>query len=453
MLNRIFAVLAAMAAGAAALQAQETAGAENNGPWDLRRCIEYALDRNLTVKSQDITRSRQEIELNTVKNSRLPDLAGSASQNFSFGRGLSENNTYVNTNTASTSFSLGTSVNLFSGFKTGRTIKLNELNLEAATEDLQKAKDDISVSVTEAYLQILYNREILAVARRQVEIDSAQVERLKALYVNGKASAAEVAQQEASLGQSRLTAVQAANTLDLSVLDLSQLLELPSPQNFGIAVPQIPDAVLLPSGSAEEIYAEAVGQRPAVRAEQLRLNAAEMNVGIAKSSLYPSLDLNGGIGTNYYKSSGYAAASFMDQVRNNFSQYVGISLSVPIFSRFATRNSIRSANLSKLSQQVQLENTRKSLYKEIQQAWYNAVASGSKLRSCEDALKSAATSFELIRAKYENGKATATEFSESRTSLMKAESDLLQARFENLFQVKLLDFYRGKPLYSTPENG
>jgi outer membrane protein len=241
--------------------------------------------------------------------------------------------------------------------------------------------------------------------------------------------------------------------LDLSVLDLSQLLELPSPQNFGIAVPQIPDAVLLPSGSAEEIYAEAVGQRPAVRAEQLRLNAAEMNVSIAKSSLYPSLDLNGGIGTNYYKSSGYAAASFMDQVRNNFSQYVGISLSVPIFSRFATRNNIRSANLSKLSQQVQLENTRKSLYKEIQQAWYNAVASGSKLRSCEDALKSAETSFELIRAKYENGKATATEFSESRTSLMKAESDLLQARFENLFQVKLLDFYRGKPLYSTPENG
>ncbi|MDD6252866.1 MAG: TolC family protein [Bacteroidales bacterium] len=435
----ISAILAALAVPLA-MRGQE------NGLWDLRRCIDHAVENNLTVKSSELSREQNELDLNTAKASRLPDLSAGAGQNFSFGRGLSESNTYVNTNTSSTSFSLGSSVNIFSGMRVNKTIKLNALNLEAATADLEKAKDDIRVQVTQQYVQILYDQEIVKVAERQVSIDSVQVARLRAMLENGKASAAEVAQQEASLGQSRLTLTQARNTLALSLLDLSQLLELPSPQGFGIVTPEVGITLPMPACGPEEIYAEAVGRRPGIKAEQLRLDAADMNIGIAKSAYYPTLTLNGGIGSNAYKSSGYDAAKFWDQFKNNFSQYVGLSLNIPIFAKLSTRNSVRGARLSRSMQLVQLESAKKSLYKEIQQAWYNAVAAESKLSSCQDALTSAEKSFELVSAKYESGKASATEFAESRNSLMKAQSDLVQARYEHLFQVKLLDFYRGSDL-------
>lgn len=413
--------------------------------WNLEQCIDYAVEHNLTVKAQEIARQQKDIDLNTAENSRIPDLSGSAGQNFSFGRGLSADNTYVNTNTASTSFSLGSSINVFNGFRTERTVKLRKLDLQAAVEDLEKARDDIRVAVMQAYFQILYAREIRKVAMRQVGIDSVQVERLRSMRMNGKADDAEVAQQEASLGQSRLTLTQAENSLGLALLDLAQLLELPSPDGFEVVSPDVVDIPVL-SGSAEDIFAQAVDVRPAVKAEMLRLDAAEMNVAIAKSSLYPSVSLSGGIGTNWYKSSGYDAARFVSQMKNNFSQYVGVSLNVPIFSRFSVRNGIRSARLAGESQRIQLESVKKSLYKEIQQAWYNAVASQAKLRSCADAKKSAEESFRLVSAKYVNGKAAAAEFNDSRNSLMKASSDMVQALYENLFQVKLLDFYRGKPI-------
>ena len=432
--NKLY-MLAMLVALPQALGAQEA--------WDLRKCIDHALENNLTVKSGEVSVQQSEVDLNTAKNSRLPDLAASAGQNFSFGRGLSESNTYVNTNTASTSFSLGSSVNVFNGFRTNRTIKMDALNLEAATADLEKARDDIRVQVTRAYVQILYDMEILQVAERQVSIDSVQVERLRAMLENGKASPSELAQQEAALGQSRLTATQARNTLNLAVLDMAQLLELPSPSGFSIVVPEIPGCLALPGAGPEDIYASAVAVRPAVKAEQFRLEAADMNIRIARSSLYPSLTLNGGIGSNFYKSNGYESADFWGQMKNNFSQYVGLSLNIPIFTRLSTRNSIRSAALSRTRQMIQLESVRKSLYKEIQQAWYNAVASGAKLSSCTDALDSAEKSFELMAARYENGKASITEFNESKNNVMKAQSDLAQARFENLFQIKLLDFYAG----------
>ena len=228
--------------------------AQEDGLWDLRRCIDHAVENNLTVRSQELNRDQRTIDLNTAKASRLPDLSAGAGQNFSFGRGLGESNTYVNTNTSSTSLSLGSSINVFNGMRVNKTIKLDALNLEAATADLEKAKDDIRVSVTRAYVQILYDMEILEVARRQVEIDAAQLERLKAMFENGKASAAEVAQQEASLGQSRLTQTQADNALKLAKLDLTQLLELPSPEGFGIVIPEVDAVQPLPVCGPEEIY-------------------------------------------------------------------------------------------------------------------------------------------------------------------------------------------------------
>ena len=420
--------------------------------WSLEECISYALEHSISIKQRDLNRQQQEIEVSTAKNSRLPDLNASAGENFSFGRGLTAENTYTNTNTNSTSFSLGTSVPLFTGFRIPRTLELNRLNLEAATADLEKARNDIRMQVAQAYVQILYSMELCDVARRQIEIDSLQVFRLKEMLNNGKASGTQVAQQEATMAtmaQSKLTATQADNDYRLNILALTQLLELPSPEGFSI-VRISPDALPLKEIAAgmtpDAIYQEAVGIKPEILAETLRLQGTEKNIDIAKSALYPSLSLSGGVGSNYYKTSGFPAESFGKQLSNNFSQYIGLNLTVPIFNRFATRNSVRTAQLNRENQQMQLENTKKALYKEIQQAYYNAVNSKAKYASSEEALRSNREAFTLMSAKYEYGKANITEFNEAKNNLMKAESDLVRAKYEYLYNHALLSFYRGKEL-------
>ena len=417
-------------------------------PWTLRQCIDYALEHNIQVKQQDVSRMQRELDVNTAKNSRLPDLSASASENFSFGRGLTAQNTYTNTNTSSTSFGLNTSVPLFTGYRIPRTLELQKLNLEAATADLEKAKNDIRMQVAQAYVQILYNMELCDVAKRQISIDSMHVHRLTEMMRNGKASGTEVAQQEAALAQSRLTATQADNDYRLSLLTLSQLLELPSPESFTIsrdvAVPEILPSMDLISPDA--IYQEALMIKPEIQAEQYRLEGTLKSIDIAKSSKLPNLSLQAGLGSNYYKTSGYPSDGFFKQLNNNFSQYIGLSLSVPIFNRYETRNNIKSAQLNRYNQQLQLDNVKKGLYKEIQQAYYNAVAAQAKYESSAEAKRSQDEAFRLMSAKYEYGKANITEFNEAKNNLMKAESDLVRAKYEYLYQRALTDFYRGREL-------
>ena len=209
------------------------------GPWSLKDCIDYALEHNLTVQQSSLTVEQREVDLSTAKNRRLPSLSASAGENFSFGRGLTEDNTYSNSNTTSTSFSLGSDVPIFQGFDINNGIKLGELNLAAATADLEKAKDDIRVAVAQAYVQILYDQELLRVAKEQTEHDSEVLEQIKERYAAGKVSAADVSAQQATVAQSKQSEIQAAGNLDLAVLELTQLLELPSPEGFSVVVPEV----------------------------------------------------------------------------------------------------------------------------------------------------------------------------------------------------------------------
>lgn len=418
--------------------------------WNLRECCDYAVEHNIGIKQQQNACRQQELQLSTSKNSRLPDLGASAGQNFSFGRGLTAENTYSNTNTSSTSFSLSSSVPLFTGFQIPNQIKLNQLNLEAATADLEKAKNDIRMQVAQAYVQILYDMEIAEVAHRQIAIDSAQVNRLQAFVDNGKAAEAELSQQKATLANSRLTATQADNNTRLAILSLTQLLELPTPEGFSIVKPSLDELVGLVGldklVTPDQIYAEALGIKPEILSQQLRLKGTEHSIKIAEAGNYPTLSLSGGLGTNYYTTSGFKSDGFGKQLKNNFSQYIGLNLSVPIFNRFQTRNNIRNARIEQENQQLQLDNTKKTLYKDIQQVYYNALNAQSKEKTSEEALQSTKDAFQLMQAKYENGKATITEFNEAKNNYLKSESDLVQARYENLYQHALIDFYRGKDL-------
>ena len=410
--------------------------------WTLDQCINYAIENNIQIRQSDIAAQTRDVDLNSARSNRLPGVSASASQSWSFGRSLTIDNTYANTNTASTSLSIGTDVTLFAGGRISGNIENAQLGLEAAKSDLERIKDDVRVQVAQAFIQIVYNRSILDVARNQVTIDSMQVERLTELAAIGKASSAEVSSQRATLAQSQLSVTQAENNLSMSILTLTQLLELPSPEGFDVIQPDADAIEFRIPDSPEEIYNQALNIKPAIKSEEIRLQQANNSIDIAKGGYYPTLSLSAGAGTGYYTSSNRTSDNFGSQMKNNFGPHVGLNLSIPIFSRNSNRNNVRSAQLSMMNQEMQLDNVKKQLYKEIQQAYYNAVASKSRYESSQEVAVSAQESFELVQAKYEGGKASITEFNESKNRLVTAQADVIKYRYEYLFNTALLEFYR-----------
>lgn len=432
-----FVTIAVLSAGSAMAQKQ----------WNLKQCIEYAIEHNLTIKQQEAAKDESAVDLNTAKWSRLPDLNGSASHSFNFGRSLQMDNTYQQLNTQNTGLNLSTSIPLFTGMQIPNKIALSKLNLKAAVEDLNKAKEDISIQVTSAYLQVLFNEELAKVAHEQVALSEEMLKQKTAFFKVGKASEAELYEAKSRAAQDQLSAVQADNEYRLALLDLSQLLELPTPEGFGIVSPSIDedkDFSILTSPA--DIYSEALLIKPSIKAAQYRVEGAQKSIRIAQSGYYPQLSLGAGIATSYYNVSGRENGNFGSQLRDNFSQYIGLSLNIPIFNRFSTRNQVRKARIQQTTLNWQLEDAKKALYKEIQQAYYNAVNAESKFESSRTADEAAKASFNLMKEKYANGKATSTEFNEARTNWLKAVSDRIQAKYDYLFRTKILDFYKGVPL-------
>ena len=436
-------ILAACATGGVHAQTQE--------PWSLRRCIDYAIEHNINIRQSDNAAKQSEIEVNTAKWARLPNLNGSANQSWNWGRTQTAvpdeetgdySTVYVNTSSNGTNLSLSTSIPLFTGLQLPNQYALAKLNLKAAVADLEKAKEDISINIASAYLQVLFNQELRDVAQGQVELSKEQCARIERLAQTGKASAAEVADARSRVAQDQMTLVQTDNDYHLSLLDLAQLIELDSPEGFVLEAPQ--DSLQLQLlTNPEDIYNAALLSKPAIQAAQYRLEGSKHSIRIAQSGYYPQLSLSGSLGTSYYST---INRNFSQQMNDNFNKYVGISLSVPLFNRLATRNQVRAARLQRENYALQLDDAKKTLYKEIQQAWYNATASQAKYTSSHAAMLASAESFQLMARKYEGGKANAVEYNEAKQNLMKAQSDELQAKYEYLFRTKILDFYQGIPL-------
>ena len=388
-------IMGCMAVFAVSVQAQEG--------WTLRQCIDYAIEHNISIRRTANAAEQSAVSVNTAKWARLPNLNGSAGQSWNWGRTQTAvkneatgdySTVYVNTSSNSTNMSVSASVPLFSGLEIPNQYALSKLNLKAAIADLEKAKEDISINIASAYLQVLFDQELYQVAISQVALSKEQLARIARLAELGKASPAEVAEAKARV-------------------------------------------------APYEVYQTALTSKAAVQAAKYRLEGSEHSIRIAQSAFYPKLNLNGSLGTNYYST---LDRNFSQQMRDNFSKYVGLSLSVPIFNRFATRNRVRTARLQQENYSLQLDDVKKTLYKEIQQAWYNALASESKYTSSSTATNASAESFKLMSEKYDNGKATAVEYNEAKQNLMKAQSDELQAKYEYLFRTKILDFYKGIPI-------
>ena len=386
------------------------------------------------------------MELSTAKYSRLPDLNASVGADASFGRVLSSDNTYQTKNQTSGSLNVSASVPLFQGMRINHQVKAGKLDLAAAVEDLERAREDVAIHVMTLYLEVLYNKEMVGVAERQLTLSTQQAERSRALAAAGKQPESTVYESDALVASNRMTLTQARNDLQLALLNLSQALNRESAAGFDIVDPAL-DSVALAAlhrlGSADDVYAYAAENRPHIRAERLRLESSEHSAAIARSALYPSLSLSGGYGTGVYSAD---QDKFWTQMRHNSREYVGVSLNVPIFNRRATRNGIRTAQIAVRSQQLAVTEAERELRKLIEQAWYNADASYAKYRSAEAAAASARIAFAYEERKAEAGRSTVFDFNDAKTRMEKAEADAVQAKYEFVFRSKILDFYRGKPL-------
>ena len=411
----------------------------------LAQCIDYAVSHNVNVKRYANNVEQQKVQLSTARNSRLPDLTAGASQSFNFGRGLNSENAYVNRNTQSTGFNLQTSVPLLTGGRIPNEIAMSRLNLQAATADLEHARQSIALQVAAAYLQAVYAAEVVKVQEAQVAFSKIQEDRISKLFNAGKSPESDVVEAHSQVAQDEMGRTQAKCDYKLAMLDLSQLLELSSPDSIEIVAPQGETSPTLPP-LPDRIFARAEGVKPEIQAKKLRLQAAEKNIRIAKAALYPTLSLGAGLSSEYYKTSGYQAASFSKQLSDNFNKSIGLSLNIPIFNRLATRNSIRQAKLQQSEQALQLDETKKTLYKEIQQAYYNAVNAQAKYESALAARKAAESNFNMMTGKFENGRANATELEEAKTKRVNAITSTLQAKYEYILRMKIIEFYEGNKL-------
>jgi len=423
--------------------------------WSLEDCINYAWKNNITIKSTALNAESQQINYEKSKNQRLPDLSAYASSPLNYG--LAVNAQGVKTGGAfSTSVSAGlsSSVTLFSGFQIKNTIAAQSFNWQASLEDLKKARESMAVSIASAYLQILYNKELQQIALEQVGLSQSLVDRSITMAAYGKIPEGQVYEVKAQLSKDQLSSIESQSTLSISLLDLSQLLDLKEWSNFDIVTPTI-DANNLNSivQPAVEIYNIAVSTKSTIKASEYRLKSSEKNLEVSKGAVYPRLSLSASYGNGYYPSARSidtlgqkSKIPFGTQLQDNYSAGMTLNLSVPIFNRFDTKNNIRLSKIVLENAKLELENNKKTLYKEIQQAWFNASKATVQLKSSADVVANSEEAFRFAEEKYNNGKATLYEYNQAKMNLASAKSSQLQAKYNLLFCIKILDFYKGEPL-------
>ncbi len=414
--------------------------------WTLQNCIETASERNIEVQRGALDITQSEIELSTSKNSRLPNLNASLSGDASFGRVLTSENIYRNRNQNSASVGVNANMSLFEGFRINNQIKADKLSLQASIEDLNALRENISIEITTLYLQVLFNKELLSIAEQQLELSELQATRSRSLVEAGKEPKSAIYESEALVANDRLSVTDAQNTLQISLLDLSQAMNLESQDSFDIVVPATDSATLaqlIDTSSPSAIYNFALEHRPQIKAEELRTETSQHNIAIARSSLYPSLSLGGGYNSGFYSADD---ADLWQQMSNNSREYVGLSLNIPIFNRKASRNSIKSAQIASSNAALSLLNAKQRLRKDIETAWSYATTAYRKYESATVALKSARIAFQYEEQRAAAGRSTIFEFSDAKTRMQSAESELTRAKFEFLLRSKILDFYQGEPL-------
>lgn len=408
--------------------------------WTLSECIDYAVTHNIEVKQSDNQIQNLKVEKNTLRNSFLPNLNAGASQNFTFGRSLNQNNTYEDSNIQNSSFSVTTEIPIFAGFKRTASIAQNRFDLLAAEANRELIENNLSLNVAGAYFQILLNKEIYRIALEQIQLTKEQEACTQLLIDNGKAAESQLYDVRAQLADDELTATEAKNSLRLAFLELAQLMELKGHERFDIdslgREISVPDML-----SPVNIYQYAVTCMPQIRQAYYTLQSKTKGIRIAKSGYYPTLSFAAGINTNYYDNGSGLGETFRRQLNNNMQKSLCFTISIPLFDRFSTRNQVRTARIDEDNARLSLENEKKQLYKNIEQAYTDAISAFEKYRSTTKAVAANQEAHRYAMEKYAAGKSTVFEYNEVKMKLANALSQQSQAKYTYLLKDRVLTFY------------
>jgi len=419
--------------------------------WSLEECIRYAIDNNITIKQQVILTEMQKNSLDLAKLNLLPTLNGSVNHDYTFGRSLNMfSYQYVDNNTLYDNFYLGGNITLFSGLINYNTIQKNKYQLLSGEQDLQNIKDNISLSIALAYLQILLNKELVIANDTQLQTTKQQIEKTRKMVDAGSVARGNLLQIEAQAAQEEVQLITMENALETSYLTLTQMLELKTPEGFEIVMPLISvDTSATITGKIDEIFNVAVQNRPEIKSAELKLESSKYDLKIARGGRSPRLTSSYSMGTRYnfvYNDTLAHNGPFVDQFKGWRNYGIGFSLSIPILNGWQVNKNISNSKLGITSSEYTLEAAKKNLYKIIQQAYADAVASLKKYTSSTKAIAYSAESFRYTEVKFNQGMVTSIDYNTAKTALLKAQSDMAQAKYEYIFKTKVLDFYKGLPL-------
>jgi outer membrane protein len=424
--------------------------ANSQNVWSLQKCIDYALENNIQIKQQEINTNYYENQVSQAKSNRLPNLNAQIGNDNSFGRSLTYLNTYKNVNSSSITGGASTNFTIFNGFQLSNTIDKQELDLQATLKDLQKAKDDIMLSIARSYLEILFAEEIILVDSAQLEVTQQQINRTQQLVDAGSLAKGSLLEIQAQLAREELQLVNDKNTVQLTYLSLYQFLELPIAESFTIEKPVLPEIkASISMANSIDVFNNAMNARPEIQAAQLRVKSAEKELEIAKGNHYPSLTFN----ANYYNlyNNKYTDINgedilFKDQLKNNGRSSLGLTLGIPIFNRFQVKNAISNSTLQIADYKYRLQTASNVLRKDIELSYTNALASLNRYMSTEKAVESMQEAFRYVEEKFNVGMVNSVEYNQQKNQLTAAQSQLLQAKYEYIFRTKILDFYNGIPI-------
>lgn len=454
-------------------------GAQDSKIWTLEDCINYALDNNISVKKQDLLINNQEELLLQNKLGILPNLNGYASHGYNWGQRIDPfTNEFATDRVRSNNLYLQGDLNLFSGLQQVNLIKRSMLNLKAAQYDADYYKDEIAISVATQYLQTLFYIEFVAMANNQIDITRQQVERTKKLVDAGTLAKGDLLTIEAQLASEELSVVEAENNLSISYLNLTQLLELPTPKGFEIERPELglidQPEILTP----EQIFEIAVQARPEIKSAEVKLESSEKSLSIAQGGYYPSLSLNGSLGSGYSGANeigsnpytytpqigvtedgipvytispltGYEskkAKPWDDQLQDNLNKSVSLNLRIPIFNGWTSRSNVAQAKIGIENSSLDLQLQKNNLYKIAQQTYNDALAASNKYKAANKKVNATKESFNYAEQKFNVGLINSVEYNNAKKEYNNALSELIQAKYDFVFRATVIDFYLGKPL-------
>jgi len=475
-------LIGALVLGFMALVPLQTAAQE---AWSLQRCLDHAFEHNIQIQLGELGETSAAIGTQTAKGAFLPNLNGNLSHGYNFGRTIDPfTNQFVESSAIrSNSFGLSTGMVLFNGFQNHLNLRRAKLAQESAAAQREIAENNVVLTIAGAFLNVLFQEEFERVAEYNRQATARQADRMRSMVAAGAAAEFDLYDVEAQLAADEANIVSTKNALGLAKLNLVQLLQLPASEadGFGLVRPSDEDLQRtdLPSSPAAAV-AYALGSFPEIRQAELQVEDAFIGLDIAKANRYPRLFASYNIGTGYSGASrsidgapsteefvlgslvvddstsydliaqqevyNFITTPFDDQLSQNFNQSVFFSMNIPIFNNFSVKSSIEQAEVSALSAQYQLEQTKQTLTTSIESAWADARAASEQAVAQEAALVAAERAFLNTEKRYEAGASTAIDYADARTLFDNARVNSLRAKYDLAFKSRILDFYMGKAM-------